>query len=75
MPIYFFDVQIGEQTEADSIGSELVSSGSVAAMALDLCLKIAQERMPGHSDVRVSVRAAEGQPIYQADITLFGSWT
>ena len=74
MPRYFFDVQIGEQTEADATGSELVSSESVATMALDLCLQIARERMPGHSDIRVSVRGADGPAIYQADITLFGSW-
>jgi len=74
MPRYFFDIQIGDAVETDTIGSELSASPPISDLALDLCLQLARERLPDTSNIWVRVRGDDGTALYECHISLTGNW-
>jgi hypothetical protein len=74
MARYFFDVQTGDISEADDEGVDLDQASMVSAMAMDLCLQVARERLPGSTNVRVRVRGLEGPTLFECSLSLSGNW-
>nr|WP_137827767.1 hypothetical protein [Methylobacterium sp. L1A1] len=75
MPLYFFDIEDGEQT-ADEQGTMLERPGSVEAVALKTMLDIARfDRMRSNErGLAVSVRDETGTEVYRTELTVRAAW-
>lgn len=76
MPKYFIDSFDGAHDLADDEGHELANDTVARAAALDALADMVRDILPDgdHRIFSVMVRTAEGTELYQARITLDGSW-
>ncbi|WP_336485528.1 DUF6894 family protein [Methylobacterium nigriterrae] len=76
MPRYFFDIDDGRLLVHDSEGTECASVLEARAEAIQALAQIMKDDTPERDNVRysVTVRRADGAPVYRTSLSLAGTW-
>lgn len=77
MPVYFFDVQDGDEFIEDEVGLECETYATVRKAAIAALPDMAQAVMPDsdHHAITVTVRDEAGRRIFTASLTLNAQWS
>ncbi|MEC7760890.1 MAG: hypothetical protein VX874_03130 [Pseudomonadota bacterium] len=76
MTLFYFDINDGDHSMPDRIGTELSNRDEARKEALAVLAPIASESLPDHltCPVTVTVRDGEKRPIFHASLTLVEDW-